>query len=152
VIARDAPRAQKMQFALWVAGFAAAGCFGAWQGSSDLLAALRRSAVGAPMVEFSPSSLIGLPLAILFFCLVAMALLPSRKLAKRRGTVAPVPAGATVLFAIATCCIPLAFLVVPIGRGIVSGIIQDRDYRTCPPSTDQRRPPLRWVRTRLPCP
>lgn len=152
MIDRNAPWKLRLQFALAILGLVGAGCIAVGIGLSTLLPSLRGSAVRAPMVEFRPLYVTALPLAVSFFAFTVLALLPKSKSGPRRartkrGSVSAV----NFVFGVMVCGALLSTVAAPIGRWAMSDVMAARGYTACPPSEEQRRPPMRWVRPGVRC-
>lgn len=153
MIDRSAPPGLRLQFLSAVVLLIAAGCFALWMALFTLAPALRGSAVHAPMVEFRPLYVTGLPLAGSFFALAMLALLPKRPSVGSRVKGGPRAIGAAnILFGVAVGSVLLAIVAAPIARLIVSRVMGARGYVICPASEAERRPPIRWVQPGVRCP
>ena len=118
----------------------------AWLALASLIPTLRAIAARAPLIEFSPGDMIGLPLALSFLALAAMTLLPYSLPGPRRSKAAPARSNraATVCIAVAA----LGALATPVAPAVSRALIEstvEPAYRVCPADAAPRHAPMRWT-------
>lgn len=145
-------KATRTEFVLWLLAFASAGIVSGWLGFSALEPALRDSAAGVSVVEFRLSRLIGLPLSLTFLALLLFVIASKPKLTRCPARRSGGPSWEKLALYTVMACVMLTIIALPLGRIVMSNVMTARGYRECDPSSEYRRPPVRWVRTRLPCP
>jgi hypothetical protein len=144
---------RKLKLKLYVAVFlfAASGLLTLWWSYIELVPPLQDAAAGNSVVELRPKYIALIPLASAFLALATMEMMPAPKPIKGRrrqpthSKAQEFLFGAALIFALIT--LPSGV----VGHIVVSEVMTARDYRRCPVST-WRDPPMRWVRTHLPCP
>lgn len=141
MIERNASPRLRAQFFATLVGFTVLGGLSGLTGTRTLAKVLNQSAANAPMIEFRPLYVTGLPLAVAFFALTLLALLPKRKARSSGKGLDP----ARMVFGLVVLCLLLAVITPSIARFALEGVLTGRGYNACPPSETERRPPARWA-------
>lgn len=153
----DANPGLRLKVRLVIVGFAAAGIILLWLGLGALLSLIDALSGDAAVIAFSPRGLLPLPLSIAFLALAALPFTRKQEAgAGRRKRGAPAKKAiepASVLFAIAVIGVLMTIAILPFSRMVVSTIVADRGYRSCPPPKEwDRYAPYRWARSIAACP
>lgn len=114
-----------------------------------LLSLIHAVSIRAPLVTLQPRDAIALTIGISFFGFAALTLLPrpARELGRRRATLSNVARidWTTICLGIVVAGIALSAVAPWVASMAAEAVVAKHDYIECPPPSDERRPPLRWI-------